>query len=112
MAEGAPIFWESIGEKVLKELERRLGSASDAADLPGTLLMRLAEMYIKFLEKEAANKSENVEYMTALEAIDQEGLPVETKKQILADYIAKLEEDVRLAQAKMEEISDDVPPVP
>jgi hypothetical protein len=104
MTESPDSYWDRIGGQILEELDRRLGT-SDAEDLPGTLLMRLAEQYLKYLEKRAKESEENDgSYMTALEAIDQEGLPDETKKQILTDYIGKLEEDLAACRARLEEL--------
>lgn len=97
-------YWNRIGGKVLGELERRLGHDADAADLPGTLLMRLAEQYLKYLDKMAQEKDEEQHYMTAMEAIDQEGLPIESKVAILTDYLAKLDEDRETASKRLEEL--------
>lgn len=101
-------YWNRIGGQVLAELERRLGHDADAADLPGTLLMRLAEQYLKYLDKRAQEEEEEQHYMTAMEAIDQEGLPPDAKVQILTDYIAKLEEDLTVATNRLTELQGEV----
>jgi hypothetical protein len=103
--ETSSAYWEKIGKSVLAELERRLGDEADARDLPGTLLMRLAEAYLKYLDKQAQEQEEELHYMTALEAIDQEGLPLESKVEILTDYLAKLDEDRRIAIERLEELT-------
>lgn len=105
------VFWDRLGSKVMRELERRLTDRETASEVPGTLLMGLADRYIKHLERKAAQEETQTEYMTALEAIDQEGLPDDVKIQILKDYIEKLNEDIveattRLSQ--LEEAHDDV----
>lgn len=97
-------YWEDIGGKVLTELERRLSEGSSAADLPGTLLMRLAEKYITYMEKLARQEEADIPYMTAMDAIDQEGLPIENKIQILQDYISKLESDHTIAINRLAEL--------
>lgn len=94
-------YWNNIGSAVLTELERRLGEESDARDLPGTLLMRLAEKYLQYLDKVAKEADEEKHYMTAMEAIDQEGLPLDSKVEILKDYIDKLEEDHTIALERL-----------
>ena len=100
-------YWDRIGGKVLSEVERRL-DGGDVKDLPGTLLMRLAELYLKRLEQKAKEEEEELHYMSALEAIDQEGLPVESKIQILTDYLAKLESDREEAEARLAELQLEV----
>lgn len=101
-------YWNRIGGQVLRELERRLGDHEDASDLPGTLLMRLAEQYLKYLDKKAADEEEELSFMTAMEAIDQEGLPLESKAQILTDYIAKLESDHTIAINRLSEVRKEI----
>lgn len=105
-------YWNRIGASVLSELERRLGDDDSAADLPGTLLMRLAEQYLKYLDKKAQEQDEELHYMTAMEAIDQPGLPAESKVTILTDYITKLEADLVLAQDRLKEVTDDLQAMP
>lgn len=107
MPDNSEDYWNRIGGQVLSELERRLGHGADAADLPGTLLMRLAEQYLKYLDKKAQEEEEEQHYMTAMEAIDQEGLPIESKIIILKDYIEKLRGDLVEAEAKLEEVARD-----
>jgi hypothetical protein len=100
------LYWEEMGGKVLGELNRRLDSG-EGKDLPGTLLMRLAELYLKRLEKLAAEADEEVEYLTPLQAIDQEGLPIESKIEILSGYVEQLKTDLSAATARLEELTSD-----
>lgn len=102
--ETSEVYWNDIGGKVLAELERRLGSEADARELPGTLLMRLAEKYLQYLDKLQREEEDEKQYMTALEAIDQEGLPLGNKIEILRDYIDKLEEDHTIALERLGEL--------
>lgn len=102
--ESSDSYWEQIGGQVLGELDRRLRSG-EAKDLPGTLLMRLAEQYLKWLDKQAEKAAqEESEYLTPLEAIDQEGLPVERKIEILQVYMDQLVADHKLAEEKLKEL--------
>jgi uncharacterized protein (DUF2267 family) len=96
-------YWEKIGGKVLRELDRRLDT-DEAGELAGTLLMRLAEQYLKYLEKQAAQEEEEQHFMTAMEAIDQEGIPIASKIEILTDYIDKLESDHKGATDRLAEL--------
>lgn len=112
MSDTSEDYWNKIGGQVLTELERRLGHGADAKDLPGTLLMRLAEQYLKYLDKKAQEQEEEAHYMTAMEAIDQEGLPLDVKVQILSDYIVKLEEDMMQAVTRHAELEAELGTAP
>jgi hypothetical protein len=92
----------------MAELERRLESHEEAKDLPGTLLMRLVEQYLRYLDKKAKEEEEELHYLTPLEAIDQPGLPVENKIEILTEYLKKLEEDKTQAQERLNELQLEV----
>lgn len=100
------VFWDKLGSKVMRELEHRLTDQELASEVPGTLLMGLADRYIKHLEKKAALEEATTEYMTALEAIDQEGLPDDVKITILNDYIEKLNEDIAEARSRLEQLQE------
>jgi hypothetical protein len=102
--------FDVIGARVLAELNRRLGSPGDAADLPGTLLMTLAQNYLKYLERqEAAEASKEAEHVTsALEMIDKEGLSVARKVEILTDFIDQVETEWREASARLVELLKEV----
>lgn len=103
--DSADAYWERVGHKVLGEVERRL-DMGEGDGLPGTLLMRLAEQYLKYLERKAKEaESEEAEYLTPLEAIDQEGLPLETKIEILTTYMQQLQDDHEKATAKLAELT-------
>lgn len=98
--------YEQMGENVLGELSRRLRTPALAEGLPGTLLMKLAENYLKYLERKQLNdegKPEN-HPVTALEIIDQPGLSVEKKFEIMNDYIGQLEDEWKQASERMVEI--------
>lgn len=69
--------------------------------------MRLAEQYLKYLDKKAQEQEEVAHYLTAMEAIDQEGLPGEVKIQILCDYIEKLEADKIIASERLAELMEE-----
>lgn len=108
--EKMPAF-EKLGELVMDELERRLGDPEDAKGLPGTLLMRLAEQYIKYLEKQDAQEAAMQELLavtvTPLQMIDQEGLSDERKLEILYAYLKQIEEEWVAASARLVELRGD-----
>lgn len=100
----ADAYWDQIGPKILGVVEDRIDNG-ETDKLPGTLLMRLAEQYLKYLEKKAAEaEGEEDEYLTPLQAIDQEGLPHEAKLEILQGYITQLEADHTAATERMKEL--------
>lgn len=100
--------FEKLGELVMDELERRLKDKNDAKGLPGTLLMRLAEQYIKYLEKKDAQEAAMQELLaitvTPLQMIDQEGLSVERKLEILYAYLKQIETEWVAASARLVEL--------
>lgn len=101
-------YWAEVGTKVLGELNRRL-TTTEARELPGTLLMRLAEQYMKHLEKkQQADAEMDMEWLTPLQAIDQEGLPVESKIEILAIYMDQLQKDHQTATIRLLELQKEV----
>lgn len=102
--------FDSIGVRVIEELQRRLSSPELAQDLPGTLLMKFAESYLKAIEKrneiEAAkleNKSTN-----PLEMIDQSGMALPYRYAMLLEYLTELEEWWVTASARMVEIVEEM----
>ncbi len=107
MPENSQEYWDRIGGSVLEELERRLSDGNAAENLPGTLLMRLAEQYLRYLDKKAQEQEDAPEYMTAMEAIDQPGLPADAKIQILKDYLDKLDNDRSVAAERLKELEDE-----
>lgn len=98
---------DDIGEKVLAELNRRLNSPLEAAEIPGTQLMQLAQRYIASLEKlaqAAAEDAPDEEKLLPLELIDVPGLSTERKVEILDPYLDRLEEEWRAASSRYEEL--------
>lgn len=100
--------FEKIGEDVLAELGRRLETKAGRETLPGTLLMKLAENYLKYLEKKQAQEGDrHEEVLTALEIIDQPGLSIDKKYEILEAYIDELQDELRTVSVRMEEIHNE-----
>lgn len=91
--------FDDMGKLISKELRRRLGNREKAAELPGTLLMRLFESYTKAIEKrnEIEKAKLEQEKLDPLEIVNQEGLPDETKLEILLEYVDELEDQWRRA---------------
>lgn len=109
-SESEAIDFEGIGQGVLEELSRRLGTPELAQDLPGTLLMKVAESYLKYLEKKQAfeeSKQEAVK-LDPLDVIDQPGLGVERRVVILGQYLEELEDTWTRASSRMEELLKEV----
>lgn len=109
-SESESIDFEGIGQGVLEELSRRLGTPELAQDLPGTLLMKVAESYLKYLEKKQAfeeSKQEAVK-LDPLDVIDQPGLGVERRVVILGQYLEELEDTWTRASSRMEELLKEV----
>ena len=84
---------DDIGEKVLEELERRLKSPRDAAEIPGTQLMQIAQRYLAYLESQIKDDEEEGPRLTPLEAIDKPGLALEMRYKILSEYMDELHEE-------------------
>lgn len=111
--------FDAIGEGVLRELNRRIQDPKRAADLPGTHLMQLAQMYAKILQKRNEIEEQKVkEKVDPITVIDQEGLPLALRIEILTSYLDDLEEAWRSASQRMvelmemKEVEDDVPEMP
>jgi hypothetical protein len=106
MSEGVAPDFDAIGTRVMVELNRRLGSPELAQDLPGTLLMKVAMDYVKHLEER--NRIEqaklNQEKLDPLEMIDQPGLTVAMRIEILSEYIEELEGYWKDASTRMAEL--------
>lgn len=98
--------FEQIGQGVLEELNNRLGNADRAGDLPGTLLMKIAESYLKYLERKQQIEEAklNQEKLDPLEMIDLEGLDLDARIEILAEWIEECEKDWTNASARMAEL--------
>jgi hypothetical protein len=95
--------FDAIGQGVLEELNRRLGSPELAADLPGSLLMKVAESYLKYLEKKQAyleSQGETVK-VNPMEMINQPGLTLARRVVILSEYLWELETIWREASTLM-----------
>lgn len=105
-----PIDFEGIGQGVLEELNRRLGSPALAQDLPGTLLMKVAESYLKYLERKQAyeESKQEAEKLDPLDVIDQPGLGAERRVVILGQYLEELEDFWQRASKRMEELLKEV----
>lgn len=101
----APDF-DAIGQGVLEELNRRLGSPELAQDLPGTLLMKVAESYLKYLERKQQfeEAKANIEKLDPLEMIDQEGLTLDMRIQILGEWLEEVESYWQAASTRMAEL--------
>jgi hypothetical protein len=101
-----PPDFEAIGQGVLEELNRRLGSPELAEQLPGTLLMKVAESYLKYLERKQQfeEAKANIEKIDPLEMIDQPGLTITMRTEILSEYIDDLEGYWRAASDRMAEL--------
>lgn len=97
------IDFDSIGQGVIQELYRRLGSAELAQDLPGTLLMKFAESYLKAIEKRNEIEAAKLESktMNPLEMIDQPGMALPYRYTMLLEYLNELEEWWKTASARM-----------
>lgn len=95
-----------LGRALYAELLRRAGDPQTARNLPGTHLMTLFQTYQKHLEKkleiEQAKLAE--EKLDPMEMIDQPGLPLDLRVQILYEYTDELEDTWRKASAKLEEL--------
>lgn len=98
--------FDAIGQGVLEELNRRLGSPELAQDLPGTLLMKVAESYLKYLERKQAfeEAKANIEKLDPLEMIDQPGLSLDMRIEILSEWIEEVENYWQAASARMEQL--------
>lgn len=109
-SESDSIDFEGIGQGVLEELNRRLGTPELAQDLPGTLLMKVAESYLKYLERKQAfeESKQEAEDIDPLDVIDQPGLGPERKVVILGQYLEELEDYWQRASARMEELLKEV----
>jgi hypothetical protein len=95
---------DDIGEKVIAELQRRLNSPRDAAEIPGTQLMQIAQRYLAYLESTLQADEDEREKLTPLEAIDKPGLALEVRYQIMQDYLQELEAEWQTAFARFNEI--------
>lgn len=109
-SESESIDFEGIGQGVLEELNRRLGSPALAQDLPGTLLMKVAESYLKYLERKQAyeESKQEAEKLDPLDVIDQPGLGAERRVVILGQYLEELEDFWQRASKRMEELLKEV----
>lgn len=98
--------FDAIGQGVLEELNRRLGNPELAQDLPGTLLMKVAESYLKYLERrqQFEEAKANIDKIDPLDMIDQEGLTVDMRIEILGEYIGDLEDYWGRASERMEQL--------
>lgn len=78
----------------MHELHRRLATPALAQDLPGTLLMKVAMDYVKHLEKRNELEEAKLaqEKLDPLEMIDQPGLPITLRMQVLNEYLTELDE--------------------
>lgn len=101
-----PPDYDAIGLGVLEELNRRLGTPELAQDLPGTLLMKVAESYLKYLERrqQFEEAKANIDKIDPLDMIDQEGLTLDMRVEILSEYIDDLENFWTTASARMEQL--------
>lgn len=106
----AEVSFEQIGGLVMNELHRRLGAPELAQDLPGTLLMKVAGDYIKHIERrnEIEQAKLEQEHVNPLEIVDQEGLPLEMRFEILTEYLDEVESAWRHASARMEDLLKEV----
>jgi len=93
----------------MDELNRRLGSPELAQDLPGTLLMKVAMDYVKHLEARNAIERAKLEQvkLDPLEMIDQPGLSLAHRINILHDYIDDVEEAWRAASVRIEALLEE-----
>lgn len=98
--------FDRIGEGVMMELNRRLGAPELAQDLPGTLLMKVAMDYVKHLEKrnEIEQAKLDQEHIDPLEMIDQPGIPLDMRIEILYEYIGELETYWTTSSNRLEEL--------
>lgn len=94
----------------MTELHRRLGSPELAQELPGTLLMKVAMDYVKHLERrnDIEQAKLDQEQVDPLEIVQQPGLPLDMRFEILSDYIEELEGAWRGASEIMETILEEV----
>lgn len=86
----------------MHELHRRLATPELAQDLPGTLLMKVAMDYVKHLEKrnEIEEAKLALEKLDPLEMVDQPGLPLVLRMEVLSEYLDELDEARRAAGAR------------
>lgn len=102
-----PTF-DEIGEKIMVELNRRLGDEDTAEGLPGTLLMQLAQRYIAYLEKkqeiERQKMEEDGKKIPPLVMIDRPGLPMDRRIGIMSEYLDELEAEWRAASERFIEL--------
>lgn len=110
MSEDTPPDFDEIGQGVLEELNRRLGSPELAQDLPGSLLMKVAESYLKYLERKQTFEEAKAEQekLDPLEIIDQPGLGVTKRVEILGQYLEEIEIEWQKASTRMEELLKEV----
>lgn len=92
------------------ELNRRLATPQLAEDLPGTLLMKVAMDYVRYLaERNAIEQAKlNQEKVDPLEMIDQPGLNLSMRVEILAEYLEEVEDYWTRASARMAELLEEV----
>ena len=90
----------------MREMRRRLGNSEKAADLPGTLLMRLVEQYIKAVEKrnEIEQAKLEQEEIDAMEMIDQPGLPLDYRVEMLEEFLGEIQDVWLAGSARLEEL--------
>lgn len=98
--------FEEMGENVLKELSRRLRVPELARGLPGTQLLKLAENYMKYLERKHLQDTANPDThpVSAIEIIDQQGISLEKKHEIMGEYLDQLEREWKEASQRMAEL--------
>lgn len=100
--------FEQIGQNVLRELSRRLSIPAAAESLPGTLLMKLAENYLRYLEKKTIEGGGEPLTLAALEIIDTDGITLERKVEIMQQYLDDLEAEWRAASERMAELHEEL----
>lgn len=104
------VDFDQIGERVMVELNRRLGSPELAQDLPGTLLMKVAMDYVKYLEQRNAIEQAKLdaEKVDPIEMVNQPGLPLEMRWEIIDAYLDEVEDYWRRASVIREELEKEV----
>lgn len=99
-----------MGQRLLEELDRRLGSAEAAADLPGTLLMKLTQDYVNYLNRKQKAEEELLaqEKVDPLTMVYQPGLSLERRVLLMSEYVEEVEDVWRRGSAILAELLEEV----